>query len=272
MRNSELAHVYAVLNQLYPNQQISKARKLKKGFSNHNYYFEHGADKRLLKLFAGDVPVTALQVQQQLAELGSAQSVIYVDEQEKVAVLEYLTATSYDADVSKELIRALATIHRCNVPKTANLDLAHSLIEAAAFMQLDNLANDLIQQLSHWPSDIRYCHNDLVKDNVLETCKGVYIIDFEYAQHNDLYFDLAALCCSFSLNSQQKQALLDDYYAECKESTPSYAGNKLETYIGCYLIVSIAWYQRKHLEAHCAPLEQLLNKWLKESRKVLPRK
>ncbi|KZN41385.1 hypothetical protein N482_03540 [Pseudoalteromonas luteoviolacea NCIMB 1942] len=265
MLNSELAHVQAILQELYPNHQVSSIKKLEKGLSNHNFYFELDGTKRIIKFFADSVPHEALQAQKQLAEQGRAQSVLHIDAQAKIAVLEYLTASSYDVEVSETLVKTLVAIHHCNVLDKTKLELAYSLSEAAVFLNLDDLADKLNQQLSQWPNDTRYCHNDLVKDNVLQTCNGIYFIDFEYAQYNDLYFDLAALCCSFELTKKQQKTLLDTYYVICKSPLPNYAEKKLEAYIGCYLILSIAWYQKKQLEEPCEPLERLLIKWLEEN-------
>ncbi|KZN69101.1 phosphotransferase [Pseudoalteromonas luteoviolacea] len=266
MPNSELALVQTILYKLYPHYQSSSIRKLEKGLSNRNFYFELDGNKYIIKFYADSVPHEALQAQQQLAELGLTQSVLHVDAQEKIAVLEYLTAASHDVEVSEALVKALVAIHDCNVLDKTKLELKHHLCEAAFFLNLDGVADKLNRQFSQWPHDIRYCHNDLVKDNVLQTSKGIYFIDFEYAQYNDLYFDLAALSCSFELTRSQQKTLLDTYYDNCESPLPNYAEKKLEAYIGCYLIVSIAWYQKKQFNEPCKPLEYLLIKWLEENR------
>ncbi len=48
------------------------------------------------------------------------------------------------------------------------------------------------------PFNAGFCHNDLVKDNIIVNASGMYLIDFEYAQTNDVYFDLAALAVSLT--------------------------------------------------------------------------
>ncbi|WP_185843662.1 phosphotransferase [Pseudoalteromonas luteoviolacea] len=271
MANSELANIYEILHRLYPNQVVSNVRKLEKGLSNQNYYFEHAGVKKLLKLFSGPIPVGALQVQAQLAKQSQAQHVLHIDEQRKLIVLEYLTEKPGEVNISPELVRALVHIHQSKSPNNSELDLATHLKEAAIFLKQEHLAKSLITALTQWARDLRYCHNDLVKDNVIETELGIYFIDFEYAQYNDLYFDLAALCCSFSLTKIEQRVLLLSYYEAQNIALPYYGEDKLEVYIGCYLILSIAWYQQRQQTRHCEQLKEQFKLWLESHRRVLPR-
>ncbi|MCF2856936.1 phosphotransferase [Pseudoalteromonas sp. SMS1] len=269
--NSDLAEAQAILQKLYPNQQVCNVRKLTKGLSNQNFYFEHAGAKKLLKLMSGSVPVDALQVQSQLAKQSKAQRVIHIDEKRKFIVLEYLNAVSADVRLSQSLIQALSDIHQSKSLDKSELDLVTFLEEAAPLLKLESLAKHLVSLLTKVERDICFCHNDLVKDNIIETANGPCVIDFEYAQNNDLYFDLAALCCSFSLSQPEKRALIKQYYETRSDTPPIYAEDKLEIFIGCYLILSMAWYFQRQEVVLYEHLQTLFNAWYESFKEVLPR-
>jgi thiamine kinase-like enzyme len=56
-----------------------------------------------------------------------------------------------------------------------------------------------------------YCHNDLVVENCLFTNNSVRIIDWEFAQANNPWFDLGAIIYYFSLSKTQTQEFLASY-------------------------------------------------------------
>jgi thiamine kinase-like enzyme len=59
---------------------------------------------------------------------------------------------------------------------------------------------------------LRPCHNDLLPANVLFTPGRTWLIDFEYAGMNDLFFDLGNLSVNASLDDDADDALLDAYF------------------------------------------------------------
>ena len=44
------------------------------------------------------------------------------------------------------------------------------------------------------------------------TKNSIKIIDWEYAKTNDLFFDLASLCCEFNLSKKEEEVLLKTYF------------------------------------------------------------
>jgi thiamine kinase-like enzyme len=58
------------------------------------------------------------------------------------------------------------------------------------------------------------CHNDLVPDNCFANAQGSLFIDWEYAQTNNPWFDLAAIIYYCHLNSDQIGLLLTAYQHE----------------------------------------------------------
>ncbi|MCF6441430.1 phosphotransferase [Pseudoalteromonas luteoviolacea] len=261
MRSFDLNCALAVLRKLFPEKSIARIHKLDKGLSNINFYFEVDNNACLLKAFDNEIPMTALAAQNCFAQQGLTQKVIYIDERERVAVFEYLTSVEGPVIFQSDLIELLTEVHRYSCTEMDPLDLQAEVKRASARLSLSQVGNYLIEQLCFFPTEIRYCHNDLVKENVLNTVAGLRFIDFEYAQANDLYFDLAALSCSFDLSSSQLSEVLARYFAFNSASVPSYAENKLDVYIGVYLLLCIAWYKEREMTDESIMVEKQFITW-----------
>ena len=89
----------------------------------------------------------------------------------------------------------------------------------------------------------------------------MYLIDFEYAQTNDVYFDLAALAVSFNLNEQSKKALLNNYKNSVDKKSTFYPSiDKLNYYKLFFLVLCIAWYEERSITSKSIMLRAQLNK------------
>ncbi|MDK1288932.1 phosphotransferase [Pseudoalteromonas umbrosa] len=261
MRNFDLNCALVVLRKLFPGQNIARIRKLDKGYSNLNFYCEVDNNVFLLKAFDKELPLAALAAQSSFAQQGLTQKVICIDGSENVAVFEYLTIVDKPLNFQSKIIDLLIEIHSYPCAEEESLDLCAEVKHASVRLSLSLIGGYLIEQLHQFPNDIRYCHNDLVEENVLNTISGPRFIDFEYAQANDLFFDLAALSCSFGLSTSQSSEMLSRYFAVNSASVPIYAKDKLDAYIGVYLLLCIAWYKERGMSDEFIILEKKFNKW-----------
>jgi thiamine kinase-like enzyme len=109
--------------------------------------------------------------------------------------------------------------------------------------------------------DEGFCHNDLVKDKIIVNASGMYLIDFEYAQTNDVYFDLAALAVSFDLNERSEQSLLNNY-KNCIDKTNKFEPSidKLDYYKLFFLVLCIGWYEERSITNKSITLRAQLTK------------
>ncbi|WP_080760341.1 phosphotransferase [Pseudoalteromonas luteoviolacea] len=272
LRSFDDTDALEALGRLFPHQSVQQLNRLEAGLSNINFYAELGSKPYLLKVFNGELPETALTIQNKLAVQGITQAVICIDKTEKLAVLEYLTTVDVPPAIDKKLLEVLVKIHHYPSQCHHVLDLAAEVRKAAKQLHAVKIGDYLISEIKHLTADIRYCHNDLVRENVLNTPSGICFIDFEYAGKNDLFFDLAALCCSFELSSLQSYHMLVDYFQIQSSQLPSYAMKKLTLYVGVYLILSIAWYEsRGECKARQSLLAQFLA-WCQHHNVALPRK
>jgi len=88
------------------------------------------------------------------------------------------------------------------------------------------------------------CHNDLNQNNVLWQEDRVYLIDFDFAGVNDIYFDIAGVIWEFELDTEIKNLFLEAYFCDLSYDLP-----KLELYIQIY---SEFWKQwRDELSLRC---------------------
>ncbi|MDK2598679.1 phosphotransferase [Pseudoalteromonas obscura] len=264
LRSFDLSCALHVLQRLFPGSQIEQLSKLDKGLSNHNFYFKLDAKPCLLKAFNGAVPVTALNAQNALAQQQVSQAILCLDRVDNVAVLEFLTAVQAPICLEEQIPKLLSGIHNLSVEKSTQLNLKGAILEASSLLEQTWLGEYLIDELSALPSDICFCHNDLVQDNVLNTPHGVRMLDFEYAQYNDSFFDLAAICCSYQLNEKQRQALLERYFFYRRSPNPDNSIYKLDVFRGIYLLVSIAWYKQKNINTEMEMLEKQFKPWCRQ--------
>ena len=63
------------------------------------------------------------------------------------------------------------------------------------------------------------CHNDLLPGNVLFAEDRVWLLDFEYAGMNDVFFDLGNLSVNSELNHDAEERLLTLYFGQVTKSS-----------------------------------------------------
>ncbi|MCG7534469.1 phosphotransferase [Pseudoalteromonas sp. OOF1S-7] len=251
----------ALIRQAFPEMAIHSLRPLNKGLSNKNYFLEQAQQGFLLKHYSGTLPVKALDAQSQLAQLGVAQPLIGYHAKTRLALFEFMDQSDDAMLLSDGLLEQLHMLHSLAPPRVGKLDLYGALTEAGQVLACSTQVAQLGQLLAQYEADMCFCHNDLVKDNILVTAQGPVFIDFEYAQYNDRYFDLAALCVSFALSVADGHKMLERYYRLAKLPLPGYGGKKLTSYVQAYLLLCIAWYQQRDLKRYIGPLQSQLKVW-----------
>jgi thiamine kinase-like enzyme len=91
--------------------------------------------------------------------------------------------------------------------------VANGVALPAAFDELHDKAGVIEAVLPRSP---RPCHNDLLPANVLFAPDRAWLIDFEYAGMNDLFFDLGNLSVNAVLDGEADDALLAAYFGEVR--------------------------------------------------------
>lgn len=199
------------------------------GTINSSYCLETNGKRYFVKTFESDqiarLDRTSLfNIQKDLANLGLSVAPVYLSEDGRFQIDEWLDAPTLDnADVSaltitKKLATTLATIHSTNMD-VPMLDLPSQWRHYIDLLGT-RLSDDEQRKIDHY-SDIWvqackeklvFCHNDLALSHV--TCSSPSVVfDWEYCALSSPYFDLAS-CVAVNGLSQTDEASLCALYAQ----------------------------------------------------------
>jgi thiamine kinase-like enzyme len=95
---------------------------------------------------------------------------------------------------------------------------SHGAIPPAAYERLHQESRHIEAAFAASPMEPRPCHNDLLPSNVLFDVDRVWLLDYEYAGMNDVFFDLANLSVNAAFGSAADEQLLRLYFGDV---TPS---------------------------------------------------
>ena len=162
----------------------------------------------------------------------------------------------YTQTPNETLMQYIGGIHKNKLDKTDAISLAnalkqlHSIPIQKSYSILSHLKNqstklkELLSKAKQYSSNMAICHNDLNQNNVLWQEDRVYLIDFDFAGVNDIYFDIAGVILEFELDAKTKNIFLEAYFNDLSYDIP-----KLELYIQIY---SEFWKQwRDELSLRC---------------------
>ena len=148
------------------------------------------------------------------------------------------------------------------------MDIAYEINyyrQTARYQQHASLIEQSLAYIAAAPKDMGFCHNDLVKENIIVNESGMFLIDFEYAKSNDVYFDLAALVVSFGLNESQQLQLLKNYQScVCEHREFNLSLEKLAAFHAVFLLLCICWYEQRGAMDKVVPLLTQLNHFIEE--------
>jgi thiamine kinase-like enzyme len=183
-----------------------------------------------------------------------------------VAAFTYIEGDTAQSGLPFDLISTLAKVHSYSV-KTQPMDISQELFfyeQSAVYKQYQQQIKLALKTVTSIPINEGFCHNDLVKENIIENVSGSYLIDFEYAKTNDVYFDLAALIVAFKLNEHDQQTLLAQY-ENCSLAGSDFTSStiKLNCYRLFFLVLCVGWYEQRDINNKTielrAQLDELTN-------------
>ncbi|HEA15716.1 hypothetical protein LCGC14_2006030 [marine sediment metagenome] len=248
MTGKEISGIFAAFNSQL---KVLSTERLVSGLSNDNFLVRTAQQAFLLKCYREHWPVQGLAAQTVFAQQQVCPKPLWTDEVNKLAIFDYLEGDIAQGEYTTELLQKLVALHGYHV-QTVAMDISDEL----AFYQQTRLyqyyqasVTNALQQIALFPRDEGFCHNDLVKENIIVNSQGMFLIDFEYAKSNDVYFDLAALVVSFTLDDEQKQRLLANYQQHLPNTQRFYRSvKKLECYQVVFLVLCICWYSARSVE------------------------
>jgi len=95
-----------------------------------------------------------------------------------------------------------------------------------------------LSKLKKFKKNLVLTHHDLNPKNILFTKNTIKLIDWECSCVNDLFFDLASLCCEFNLSTKEEYYLLKKYFGK-RSSLHIY---KLNAYKVIYKNLCLLWF------------------------------
>ncbi len=95
---------------------------------------------------------------------------------------------------------------------------AHGVIAPSSYERLHQQSRRIERAFAISPIPPIPCHNDLLPANVLFEDDRVWLLDFEYAGMNDVFFDLANLSVNSSFTTSSDESLLRHYFGSITTS------------------------------------------------------
>lgn len=195
------------------------------GLNHQTYLIETEQHQFVLKLFRISMQ-HAIDAQKFAASFDLAPPITYSNTSYDVALMDYvdestISASEINTEVLQKVGAALAKLHSLPTtkikPSIGKFDLMGfynnylneiseqriHLINAQLKPALDIFLNDSTTNC--------FCHNDLVTENCFINKGKVQLIDWEYAQLHNPWFDLAAVIYYFDLNDNQAREFLACY-------------------------------------------------------------
>jgi len=159
------------------------------------------------------------------APTGLLPKLLHFDQTSGIKLTEFIPDTKFlskppNKSEVTQVAQALKSLHQVNFSGLAAfnpLDRYHVYKQAAklasSFPNEENILNHIKDLLTREP--LVFCHNDLVRGNILFKDKRVYVIDYEYAGINHPLFDLASFITENNIEDQQLiDAFLEAYFEQ----------------------------------------------------------
>jgi thiamine kinase-like enzyme len=95
---------------------------------------------------------------------------------------------------------------------------ARGVMAPKAYERLHQQSRRIESAFGRAPTPLVPCHNDLLPGNVLFADDRVWLLDFEYAGMNDVFFDLGNLSVNSELNHDAEERLLTLYFGHVSKA------------------------------------------------------
>ena len=206
------------------------------GKTNKSYLLKSELGKIVLRINADNSQELGLNRAQEISfhraasEADLAPALIYTDPDERYIVKYYAEGQIWclgNTDEIRrqqifEIAKKFAEIHNLPLKSEAidYLEIARNYWQQIEFTNSDfsDLILPLFSQIEHFFQDFQKnlgdtkpCHHDPVVENLINTQKGLQIIDWEYATRGSPWFDLVVFADSAKLNEAQTQELIEQY-------------------------------------------------------------
>ena len=197
------------------------------GLSHNTALVNDQGSRYVIKVFgeSAQLRYQAIEGQKIAAQLNLAPEILFLDADIGILLCEYLPSESLaHAPISSAEIVAIAQSLRA-LHFTPHDSLTHTL----GLFDMAKFCEQYVTSAGEWGTREHanltpiintfqgqqngvFCHNDLVAANIFIHNKNAVFIDWEYAQINNPFFDLAAVVFYLQLHDQQRDFFLKSYF------------------------------------------------------------
>lgn len=236
--------------------------KFSYGVNHQCYKLSDGNKPFVLKLFDETQNKSRRQVaiatQRLAATKDLSAKLIYVSDDSNYLLMEFVDHQPlFNTELLANSLHKLHTLKpltdhtpfdATSYTETYWLEREHNTQNEARLIGLHQSMQPYLHQFDAMEKNV-LCHNDLVADNICFTNNNVLFLDWEYAQINTFWFDLASLIVYLNLDKSQTNELLTQYFssslnhAELIDSIHSQ--EKLHTSKAVVLWLDILWHLRQ---------------------------
>jgi thiamine kinase-like enzyme len=206
-------------------------RNFESGLNHRAFVIESANLRYVLKLFKSPIPL-AVAAQRWAAKLSLSPKVLYSPRDGRYMLMEFadgknLQGTELTSENIDAIAQSLKTLHGEPIDQTI---IANGHFDYLGFCQtyLENCDpqirkkhDSLLSTLNVFTQDktpSRFCHNDLVASNCVFSSEQVVLLDWEFAQINNPWFDLVSIIYYLKLNKSHAQRFLNTYQTDLGSS------------------------------------------------------
>ncbi|MGB3752088.1 MAG: choline/ethanolamine kinase family protein [Arcobacteraceae bacterium] len=239
--------------QFFKNKQPFTLELLKnQGYCNINYKLKTPQKEYLIRVFQDDTTVNIsrnfeFQIQKKASQKNIAPKPFVLDLENFLMITEFINGINRYTLTNLELIKLTKTIKKFHSFNTnqKEYDLKkdfqsyHDILKDKDSKEMSKASFQELKKLKKYKKQLVLSHHDLNAKNIIFTKNSIKIIDWEYAGINDLFFDLASVCCEFNLSTQQQKLLLNTYFKKTAKKDMS----KLKSYTIIYKNLCLLWFK-----------------------------
>ncbi len=244
--------IFLKTHNFFKNKKIKSINLFKnQGLCNTNYLVKTEKKAYVLRVFHSNRSVNInrefeYQAQKKAYNQNISAKPYYFDKKNSLLISKYIKGEHKDRlnnTQLKVLIKKVKKFHKIKL-KSKKYDFSKDLKYYKKVLKDKNSLKLLfklkkeIKKSKKYKNNYALCHHDLNCKNIIFSKKDVFIIDWEYAGINDIFFDLATICIEFKLNTRKTRVLLNTYFNKVRKKDLQ----KLETYKKIYFYICRLWF------------------------------
>ena len=244
-----------ILKQLdfFKNQKLLSLDLLpNQGYCNINYKLHTTQSDYLVRKFKSNDTVNIsrsfeFRTQKQVSMKNIAPTPFLLNKKNSFMITEFTKGIHKSKLHNLELIKLVKTVKKFHSIKVntkeynlkKDFNYYSQLLQDKNSQYIINQSFKELAKLKQFKKELVLTHHDLNPKNIIFTTNSIKIIDWEYAGANDLFFDLASLCCEFKLSKKEEILLLKTYFQKSRVNDI----DKLNSYKIIYQNLCLLWFK-----------------------------